>query len=63
MKHFLLLLLLCVAVYAAWHIAARADRTKALKFLRRHAPRVGLIFLPLLLLLVAAFYFSSVKFL
>lgn len=53
MKHLLVLIVLVVAVYAAWTLADPEARKVAVKSITQHAFRIG-FFIGILLLLVAA---------
>lgn len=59
MKHFLLLLIVSIALYGAWQLADPAERSKLLGPVTRHAGRIAAIVILIVLLLWASAHFPS----
>lgn len=59
MKHLMLLLVIAVVAYAAWHLTPAAARRRAMGGITYHGLRVAAIFAVIGLLAAAAFYLPS----
>ncbi len=61
MKHLLLLLVLLVAGYGAWHIVPKTERDEGVRLISRHGIRLGALVAVLLAVLAVAYYASSTR--
>lgn len=61
MKHFLILLALCLASYFAWRYAAKRDRRAVARFAGKHLLFTALIVFTLLAALGAAVRINSIN--
>lgn len=61
MKHLLLVLVLIVFGYSAWHLCPKAERDKCVRLISRHGIRLGAIVAAVLALLALAYYASSTR--
>lgn len=62
MRHAVLLLLVLLGGYAAWHVAAPRDRKKVRALVKQHGWYVVLVFVVLALAVAAAAAIQSIQF-
>lgn len=59
MKHLILVLVLLVIGYGAWHFLPRAERSKGVRRLSRHGLRLGALVAVVLAMVAASYYLTS----
>lgn len=61
MKHLLLVLVLLVVGYGAWHFFPKAERDEGVRLISRHSLRLGALVAVAVALLAVAYYASSTR--
>lgn len=61
MKHLLLILVLLVAGYGAWHFFPKAEREEGVRLISRHGIRLGALVAVALALVAVAYYATSTR--
>lgn len=59
MKHLLIILVLLVAAYGAWHFLPKPKRDAGLRLISHHGTRLGVLVAVAVALLAVAYYASS----